>query len=182
MIMGYHWDERSADELFLDPILRVSNGSSDLDAADANASRRIGTPNESYRSFVRSDGTDDLNASPASSFGTPDSAEAREDDMDDFQGSSSLTLIEPSTSDYVEGSTTININTTVSYNADATAGGNYNQSTITFNPFTASGGTTNIKQISVTLESSGPEELNKTIILHGFSCNIGGYKLEERDF
>ncbi len=38
MIAGYHWDENDADELFLDPILGVSAGSSDLDA-DVNSSR-----------------------------------------------------------------------------------------------------------------------------------------------
>ena len=184
MIMGYHWDESSADELFLDPILRVTSGHNDLDAPDVNASRRIGTPNESYRSFVRSDGADDLNASLLSTFGTADAGETDEDDIDDFHGSSTLTLIEDSDSDYVEDNTTITINTVIAYNSDTLTPGSdiYNQNSITFDPFTAGADTTNIKSIIVTLgSSSGLDELKKTIILRAFSCNIGGYKLEEKD-
>jgi hypothetical protein len=80
--------------------------------------------------------------------------------------------------EYVE-TTTIDIDRTVSYSNDTA---NYNQPTITFDPFAASGGTTNIKSITVTVtSSSGQEELEKEITLRGFSCNIGGYKLEEKD-
>jgi len=186
MIMGYHWDERSSDELYLDPILHVTSGSSDLDPSDVNASRRKGTPNESYRSFVRSDGTDNLNASLLSSFGATADGDADEDDIDDFDGSSTLTLIEDSSSDYVEDNTTITISTVIAYNSDTLNTGNYNQNSITYNPFTAvttpATDTTNVKSIIVTLgSSSGLDELNKTIILRAFSCNIGGYKLEEKD-
>ena len=186
MIMGYHWDEASSDELFLDPILRVTSGDSALNSADVNASRRKGTPNESYRSFVRSDGTDDLNASLTATFGNlADAGDAFEDDIDDFDGSASLfDTGEASTSDYVEDNTTIRINTSISYNSDALDSGDYNQSSIVYHPFSAApGATTNIKSIITTLtSSSGLDELDKTIILRAFSSNIGGYKLEERDF
>ena len=41
--------------------------------------------------------------------------------------------------------------------------------------------TSNIKHIQVTLTStSNVDELNKSIVLHAFSCNIGSYTLEER--
>ncbi len=184
MIMGYHWDESSADEEFLDPILGVTSGSSDLNATDINASRRAGTPNESYRSFVRSDGVDDLNASLSSTFGNTADGDTNEDDIDDFHGTSTLIEIDDAGSiDYVENNTTIRINTTISYSTDTLSSGNYNQSSIIYNPFTASSGSTNIKSIVTTLSSSsGLDELNKTITLRAFSCNIGGYKLEERDF
>ena len=179
MIMGYHWDENDANEIYLDPILRVSNGYTDLDE-DGTTGRRSGTPRESYRSFIRSDGTDDLNASASISF-TSD-VETEEDDIDDFTGTTAhLVLIPEPTlkANYVE-TTTIDINRTVSYSNDTA---DYNSSSIVYNPFTASGGTTNIKSITVTLtSSSGLEELEKNIVLRSFSCNIGGYKLEERDF
>lgn len=185
MIMGYHWDENSADETILDPILQTASPVTDLREAtysDGNGTgRRIGTPPESYRSFVRPDG---LRLS-ASTLGV-DPGDAGEDDMDDFFTGidTSLVLITEPTlvANYIE-TTTININTLISYSADGVTGG-YNQSSITYDPFTAAGGTTtNIKSITATLTSiSGQDELKKNIVLRGFSCNIGGYKLEEKDF
>lgn len=186
MIMGYHWDESSADELYLDPILGVSSGDTDLEEAGITG-RRLGTPKESYRTFIRADGIDDLNAS---TIGTSDPGETGvydEDDIDDFNGDTSLVEIEDAgLVDYVEDTTTININTTVRYISDTA---NYSTNTLTFSPdlnissgTTSSASSTNIKRITVSLTSSGPEELDKKIILHGFSCNIGGYKLEEKDF
>jgi len=180
MVMGYHWDENDADELYLDPILQVSNGDSDLNEYN-NTTRRFGTPKESWRSFERSDGQS-FSASTLGSDGSD------RDDMDDFIGGSTLTLIQTSASDYVEDSTTININTAVTYINDGPGGGSYLDPTadrgITFNnPFSsASVGSTNIKHIQVTLTSSGPDELDKEIVLNAFSCNIGGYRLEEKDF
>lgn len=180
MIMGYQWDENDVQEEYIDPILRVTGGHADLEEAGTTG-RRTGTPEESYRTFVRSDGVDNLAASAPSDLGL-DGTETIEDDMDDFDGNSTLALIQTSTIDYIEDETTININTDVSYASDSVGGG-YNQSSITYTPFTASGGTTNIKAITVTLtSSSAAEELNeKKIILRAFSCNIGGYKLEEKD-
>ena len=176
LIMGYHWDENDVNDIQMNPILRVTNGHADL-AEDGSSGRRQGTPEESYRSFIRSDGEDDLNAS--SSLGI-DGTETIEDDVDDFDGNTSLVLIQSSTTDYIEDETTININTDINYISDSVGGG-YNQSSIIFNPFTASTGTTNIKSITIKLTSSGPEELAKEIELLGFSCNIGEYKLEEKD-
>lgn len=177
MIMGYHWDENSADELFIDPILRVTAGDSELNENN-NTVRRLGTPRESYRSFVRSDGKD-FNSSV--SLGN-DGSEPEEDDIDDFTATlTHLVLIPESTleADYVE-TTTINISRVISYSDDTA---DYNLSNIAYNPFVSSAGSTNIKSITVTLTgSSGVEELEKRIELRAFSCNIGGYKLEERDF
>jgi hypothetical protein len=186
MIMGYQWDENDVDERYIDPILQVSNGDTELDE-EGNTSRRLGTPEESYRTFVRSDGVDDLAASTIG--GTPDTGETGdhdEDDIDDFNGATSLVEIQVAGDvDYIEKDETISINTAVRYISDAA---NYNTNTLAFSPdLNVSSGTqssassTNIKRITVTLTSSGPDELDKEIILHGFSCNIGGYKLEEKD-
>jgi len=179
MIMGYQWDKSNTDENYLPPILGVSNGDNDLDEVTTTG-RRLGTPNESYRSFVRADGQ----RLSASALGSADGADTVKDDVDDFDGSTSLIDIEPAgLVDYVEDNTTIRINTEVRYISDSTTTG----STITFDPdFITAGSTTtstNIKRITVKLTSVGaPAELTKEIILHAFSCNIGGYKLEEKDF
>ena len=191
MIIGYHWDESTTDESFLDPIVQVSAGHAELKEANISGvltGHRLGTPQESLRGFIRSDG----NRTSASIIGIIDTGETgqyNEDDIDDFDGSTSLKEIDDAGSvDYVEDNTTINIATEVRYISDTA---NYTTPTsgvMTFNPdFTGTGATastasTNIKRITVTLTSSGPAELNKNIVLHAFSCNIGGYRLEEKDF
>ena len=175
MIMGFHWDENSSDERYIDPILQVSNGDTWLDERGTTG-RRPGTPEESYRAFVRSDG---FPPNASVTLGN----DGNKTDIDDFIELTHLVLeTEPTLiADVVE--TTINLNTAISYNTDNLVSGGYNQSSIEYNPFNASGGTTNIKEITVTLTSGKyVEELEKKIILRAFSCNIGGYKLEERDF
>lgn len=183
MIMGYHWDENSADETALDPILQTASPVTALAESvyiDGNGTgRRIGTPLESYRSFVKPDGSRPT-ATAAGTLGS----DGIENDMDDFIGTIGLNLAGTGTgTNYIEKNVTID--TTVSYISDNT---NYNPAGNTINfdaDFTQTlGTTTNIKRISTTLTSdaASPDELDKTIILHAFSCNIGGYKLEERDF
>lgn len=183
MIMGYHWDENDADERYVDPILRVSSGNGDLEESGTTG-RRPGTPEESYRTFIRSDGVDNLTAS-TTPLG-PDGGDR--DDIDDFSGNTDLTEIEVASADNVE-TTTININAAVAYIPDSPGSGSYadpgGDNKITFTPnFAAnSGSSTNIKRITVTLTStSGVTELDKQIVLHAFSCNIGGYTLAERGF
>ena len=181
MIMGHHWDENTANDLFLDPILQVS-ASGDLELNENNNSgRRIGTPDESYRSFIRADGQT-LTASNLTKDGNDS------DDIDDYAGDTYLQEIQVSVADNVE-TDTIRIDSVVSYIDDSPSGGTFAANNIIFNPdlttagTTSSGTSTNIKRISVSLRStSGLEELDKEITLHAFSSNIGGYKLEERDF
>ena len=181
MIMGHHWDENTANDLFLDPILQVS-ASGDLELNENNNSgRRIGTPDESYRSFIRADGQT-LTASNLAKDGNDS------DDIDDYAGDTYLQEIQASLADNVE-TDTIRIDSVVSYIDDSPDGGTFAANNIIFNPdlttagTTSSGTSTNIKRISVSLRStSGLEELDKEITLHAFSSNIGGYKLEERDF
>lgn len=181
MIMGYHWDENDTDERFLDPIL-VTRGDTELNENN-NTARRKGTPLESYRTFIRSDGQEQ-NASLTLGVDTGENSLQDDtfDDIDDFSGSiRHLKLIKFSTADNVERELDINISRTVTYTTD---NADYNSSDITYiySPSSTSP-TTNIKSITVTLTGNvNHTELEKTIKLHAFSCNIGGYKLEEKDF
>ncbi len=180
MIMGYHWDENNVNESFLAPILHTNNGDSNLNESGTSG-RRAGTPLVSQRTFIRADGQE-FNASVIGS-------EAGDrDDIDDYNGNTNLSSIETARVNYVE-TTSININTIVSYIADTPGGGNYSDpggdEKLTFSPDFSSTGTptTDIKKIVVTLTStSGMDELEKTIILNAFSCNIGSYRLEDRVF
>lgn len=180
MVLGYHWDENSADERFIDPILTVAGGDSGLNEHNATG-RRAGTPRESKRAFIRDDGV----RLPASTALGSEGGDR--DDNDDFAGNAQLTLIQSATSDYVE-KTTININTSIAYIDDNISGGTYldpgSDKGIVFTPsWTPSANSTNIKHVQVTLtSSSGTEELDKQIVLRAFSCNIGATKLEEREF
>ena len=185
MIMGYHWDENSADETILDPILQTASPIADLAEAtypDGNLTgTRAGTPRESYRSFIKPDNTR-ATATAAGSLGN----DGIENDMDDFIGTIGLILAGTGNeSDYIEKNVTIT--TVVAYIDDAPDGNTYNPATNTLNfdaDFTQAQPTRNIKRISTTLTSSAgsPEELDKEIILHAFTCNIGAYRLEERSF
>ena len=172
-IMTYAWDENDTNESFIPPVLKVSNGDSEL--GDDGSGKRVGTPVESYRKFITSGGFT-LDASSALGKDTGDTVE---DDIDDFNGESKgLLLVESTENDYIDKNVTMT--TTVKY-MDDSAG--YDANTIIFNPFGNKAATTNIKQIFVTLTSaSGVDELNKTIVLKAFSCNIGSYYLERKSF
>lgn len=190
MIMGHNWDEQNTDESLRAIILTTTNGDTGLNEVNATdgtisikSGRRAGTPATSYRRFTRSDGSE----ANASAIG-PDGGD--DDDIDDYNGKSiHLEEVETTTNrsdDYIE--TSIDINSTVAYASDSPTDGNYSDPgeadghlTFDFNKTSAPAGTTNIKRIEVTLTStSGVEELEKTITLHAFSCNIGSYELEER--
>ena len=181
IIMGYAWDENNTDDTYV-PILHVTNGDDELEEVPTTA-RRKGTPNESQRTFIFADAnTSNLFASTA--LGSDGAGEVP-DDVDDFIGDISLTQIGGTASiDYIE-KTTVNINTAVGYIND-TANYDSGSGTITFVPGALSGGgTSNIKEIVVTLTSTdtaNADVLAKNIVLRAFSCNIGAYQLEERTF
>jgi len=182
MVMGYYWDEAITDDTYAPSVLSVSQGNSDLDETNTSGYRK-GVPKLSKRSFVRSDGSR-LSATVPASLG-PEGGDR--DDIDDFKGDTNLTLIALSPADYVEGDT-IKIHTDITYISDTPAGGDFTPDgvhTIWFSPnlSSSSTGTTNIKRITVTLTSTaGIEELNKTIKLNAFSCNIGSTEFEEKTF
>lgn len=188
MVMGYHWDEADADTLHIDPILAVSAvGDSNL-SYFKNGGWRIGTPNTSARSIIRDDGIKNLAATAPAALGA-DAGEPPEDDVDDFNGNSyTLKQYNTTTSDVIDKD--ISIATMVSYAIDSPSGGSGPYDTtggdgkIQFNPITdTAAGSTNIKHIRVTLTTTNAaNELDKTIILNAFTCNIGGYTLEEKTF
>ena len=181
MILSYHWDENNTDEEYIDTLLTVAAGDSDLDK-NTTTQRREGTPLESWRTYIREDGNHDLNASFATTFGAGNDAgesATDRDDIDDFHlTSTSLVVIANTDVDYAD---TVEINTSVSYIDDNAS---YMSSSLDFDPDYSSAptGSTNIKHIKVTLTStSGIDELDKTIVLHAFSCNIGAYQFESRE-
>lgn len=181
MIMEYDWDEN--DRVF-NTILRTSSLDTDLNGTinvDGIIVKRIGTPNESSKRKFIDINNNESSATPWNSLGT-DVSDAREDDIDDFAGTTYLIEIETSSADTIE-KTTIDIDTDIAYISDSPSTGAYNSNALSFNPnFTQTLNTeSNIKRITTTLtSSSGVEELNKTIILHAFKCNIGAPELELR--
>ncbi len=93
-------------------------------------------------------------------------------DSDDIDDVGTVTLTSLGGSDLIDK--TMTIATTVSYLNDGST-----------SPIgTSAGGTSNIKGITITLTSGvgGPAELQKTVELNAFSCNIGSYKLERKVF
>ncbi len=165
MIETYEWDENDTDRKCIPPVLTVTDGDSHLNE-QASSFRRAGVPLQSNsRTFACN--SHRLAASPLGSEGDTD-------DIDDFIGDSNLTIIGVGSggSDYLEQDT-VNLNTAVAYIDDTAS---YNSQTITYAPGSnaASGKTTNIKKITVTLTSTSPtSELIKTIRLTAFSSNIG---------
>ena len=179
IMMDYPWDENNTNGSHA-TVLNVTKGDSELNASIVPYKRRAGTPISSSRLYISYDGSE----FSASAIGLDATAEAI-DDIDDFNGTTvHLNTIATSTADYIEKGRDINISRTVTYmNDDAPnylAGGA--SGILTYAPnFVNASPSTNIKRLQVTLTStSGVAELEKTITLHAFSCNIGTYKLEER--
>jgi len=191
IIMGYEWDENNTVDGHT-PVLNTNgtaalNGVTGLSAPLDSKKRRRGTPLLSKRHFKSYDGSE-FNATAVALLGS-DTGELINDDIDDFSGTTSLIVMEAVTnnSDYIE-KTTVSIDRTITYMQDdtVTSSGTYTNpgtdNQLDFTPFADTNNTTsNIKHIQVTLTStSTSEELNKTIVLHAFSSNIGSYELEER--
>lgn len=173
MIMTYPWDENNTDDTCIPPVLHVSNGDPELDPVTGTP-RRPGVPFLSASHTFKCG----INEFDASSLGS-DGGDA--DDIDDFTGTITLTDFGGSGGkDYLE-TTTVNMQTNVFYGEDNTSYSsnnvNYNFSPSSVTP------TSNIKVIQVVLTStSGADELNKSITFNAFSCNIGGYDYESREF
>jgi hypothetical protein len=167
MVLSYPWDQNDVNDSCIPPVLKVSNGDSELEE-NGTTGRRYGVPpNKARTFFVCGGGAKRLSATAIGK------EENTTDDMDDFSGSaSSLVLVGGGgDADYVE-QTTVNIATTVSYIDDSAA---YNTAAVTYAPGSGGGGgSTNIKRVDVTLSSSsGASELQKSIKLSAFACNIG---------
>ncbi len=178
VIMGYDWDENNVFDNYPPTILNTTSATADLQKV-GTTERRIGIPMSSQRSYIDMNNTD-YNASTVLGSEGGDS-----DDMDDYiDNNSTVDSIEAATIDYIEQQGEISINTAITYGADDSDAGGYNYNIITFTPFGASPtATSNIKNITVTLTStSGVSDLAKNIQLSAFSCNIGGYTFEEKEF
>ncbi len=172
MILTHEWDQNDLNESCIPPVLHVSNAGDSLLREVGTTARRIGVPlNTDSRTFKCIN--DEFNATLAQD-GT--------DDIDDFSSTQLIEITDLSGGkDYIE-KTTVNIATSVYYTPDNAS---YNSQSFSYNftPESSSGSSTNIKAISVTLTSSSSvDELSKTIKLHAFSCNIGGYEFESREF
>lgn len=175
MILTYSWDQNDTNDSCISPTLIVDSGDSELE--DYNSSgRRIGVPKDS-QSHTFLCGSEELKASETLGIeGTT------KDDIDDF-GDTSLTLDTSgsgSDDDYIE-TATVSIATSVSYVSDSA---NYNSKEFSYNfPKASVANSSNIKRLQVKLTStSGVDELEKNIVMDAFSCNIGGYEYESREF
>ncbi len=171
MILTYPWDQNDTNDSCIPPVLHVSNGDSELNEVGTTA-RRIGVDkNSSSHTFIC--GNQEFSASALQADGS--------DDIDDFAGTISLTTDTSGSggTDYIEKDT-VQMRTTVSYVADEADYTPTSSNTFSYVP-SAGAATTNIKEITVTLTStSSTPELNKTIVLKAFSCNIGGFEYESR--
>jgi hypothetical protein len=174
MLLTYDWDEQDTNESCTPPVL-ITGGDSELNVTTNY--RRVGVPitNNGSRTF-KCGSISEINASPIGS----DAGDTVKDDLDDF---TDTTLVVDASGtggkDYIE-KTTVSIATAVNYISDAA---NYSNTSISYVPGgILTTGTSNIKDITVTVTSTGATELTKTIILRAFSCNIGGYKFERRQF
>ncbi len=185
LILTRHWDEGDTDFNKTAPILVTSGGDVDLNE-NGTTGRRAGTPPTSRRTFVTSVG----GRIPASTNFT---TEGDFDDVDDYDGHISRLHIYNSenttakTGDYVDAN--ITIVSTVTYLEDNSSNGVSYKSggpLLTYNnPFARVATTvpTNIKQVHIRLTTTNTAaELDKTIEMNAFTCNIGTYELKERNF
>ena len=181
MIMTRHWDEADTNESDTAPILVVTEGITALDEY-ASTGKRIGSPHLASRSFLTSSGQR-LNAT---AIGDED---GEFDDIDDFDGNeTTLRKISDTTTeegDYID--TSLTIYTSVRYMDTTTSPDeDYTSESVNYNsPFsnTASTSTTNVKAISVNIQSGEHADvLDTNITLKAFMCNIGTYSLQTRTF
>lgn len=187
MILTHHWDQGDTDPDLSSPIL-VTAGDTDLNEIlypDGNGTGvRGGTDVNSKRNFLLSTGGR-ITTTPVANLG---SDAGDKNDIDDFDSlSSSLYDVEATTTH--EGDvldTNISLATSVQYISDTPTAGSYAGagSSLTL-PFSTaeSATTTNIKMVEVILTTTSAEvELQKTITLKAFACNIGTYALEEETY
>ncbi|MDM5262896.1 hypothetical protein PF327_01665 [Sulfurovum sp. XTW-4] len=154
LIMTREWDESNTNDTLDSTILTTASG-------NYNQAARTNLRSRTY--FSSTGGT-----RSASTLGA-DTGDL--DDIDDVNGINT-TLTPMGGSDLIDQ--TITIATTVSYLNDTST-----------SPVgtSASGATSNIKGITITLTSGGTTpELQKQIKLNAFSSNVGSYKLERKVF
>jgi len=178
IILTHPWDENNTDTTCIPPVLNVTNGDAELNQAVVAlipTGRRVGVENSSTsHTFICN--SQQFNASwPLGSEG------GINNDIDDFLGTT-LNVIAGGAGgkDYLD-TTTVGIATNVQYIEDNAT---YNLATITYAPAAPALGSTNIKQINVTLTSNpggaADASLDSNIVLTAFSCNVGGFEYARR--
>ena len=173
MVLTYPWDEADTNDSCIPPVLIVTNGDSNLEPMPTDASRRIGVPINSRSRKFNSCGAD-LNASTTG----VDTGDSAKDDIDDF-GSTALSEIQNAGGRYI-GKSDVNINTVITYGSDTADYSDGGNNPIVFTPSNGTA-TSNIKNIDVNVTTyASSTELKNTIVMHAFSCNIGGIAYEKR--
>lgn len=199
MIMTRDWDEQGTDENITMPILQtdtdIALGLGPTNDIDGNPTgKRAGSVNiETQRSFLTTVGPGFFATEPGHF-----NDEADFNDIDDYDGNPSIVSIyRGETTNRIVGNVgdiadiNVNLLSTVRYMSDALDAGSSTYQgttdTLIYSPFNdkgiAANVTSNIKRLNVTLTTNSADvEMNKTIRLNAFSCNIGSYALEERSF
>jgi len=175
MILTYPWDQNDITDSCIPPVLHVTHGNPALNEV-ATTGRRIGVPLQTDAHTFKCDDRE-FNASPIGIEG------AVANDIDDFNNPGQLLTLAAGGvggKDYIERAT-VQMRTVISYDSENIVQ-SYNVLTLNYQPsFAVSAGTSNVKDIVVRLTStSGVDELQKTIILRAFSCNVGGIAYESR--
>jgi len=172
-LMTYFWDEANVGN---NAILTTTDGNPSL---DGNTTRPVTSRQRQPNSLLHAA---TFMGSDTDALGLPTGI----NDIDDFHNVSRTLKLELGSAkgivtegEYID--TNISIHTVVSYGKDTGPNG-ANTDIIFSNPFSAFPGTTsNIKRIQATLSTTATAtELNKTIVLNAFMCNIGGVSLESR--
>lgn len=173
LILTKRWDEANTD-----PTLPAIILTTDSTTTGLTESTRTNLQSRSY--YRATGGT--MAASASGTFQNPDTGDIGQDDIDDILANTAG-HVEDGTQDLID---TISVTTVISYLNDSESSGSWNTATNTYDdPFSSTppGGTSNVKGIVLTLTSGGTTpELQKIIEFKAFSCNIGSYELERKEF
>ena len=169
LILTKRWDEANTDPRLPAIILETDSTTSGLTQTTRS--------NLKSRTYFSSTGGK-LSASASTTFQLDVDGDIVQDDIDDVPDATAG-HVEDGTQDLIDR---ISVDTAVDYLSDSV---NWTAPITAYdNPFaTTSGTSTNVKGIVMTLTSGGTTpELQKTIKLKAFSCNIGSYELERKEF
>lgn len=199
-VLARPWDEQDTNQTAGVTILHTNTDTdipNGLQAVDITG-KRAGTPatGNGHRTFIDSLNRE-FNASAPATFGKGnDAGEAVNDDIDDFDKTTADLTFQnfvAGQDDYIDSR--MIMKTSVRYIEDSpnNATNRYdtatNQLTFPFRDVDNNniaddlGRSSHVKYVRVVLTNDSnantPDDLNKTIVLEAFSCNIGEYKLEE---
>ena len=195
LVLTYNWDEVDANQSKKAILTTTYQTAGNTALWDFNETkRRVGMDGNSSR--INAHFTNNVLIAASTVLG---SEGGDLDDVDDFNGvNNNLSVylaedISTSDGDYIDKN--ISIRTTVAYGDDVPKDVNgsesvndYNATTITFsNPFlntsVDANKTTNIKLVSVRLTTNSANvEQDKNITFSAFTCNIGSYSSQGRDY